>query len=66
MKFELTTEQWDKYDKWHDSQMIKDNSLPAAGERFTFCFTPSGLGMIVSVLDTHLNEEFDLTEWENF
>jgi len=66
MIFELSEEQWEMYEKWHDEQMIKDNKLPTAGERFTFCFTPTGLGMIVNVIDEHLNEKIDLTDWENF
>lgn len=65
-KFELTDKQYQKYEIWHDNQMIKDKFLPTAGERFTFCFTPTGLGTIVIVQDDYLNEEIDITDWENW
>lgn len=64
--FELTDEQYAKYEEWHDQQMLKDNSLPTAGERWTFSFTPCGLGLICSVRDSLLKEDLDLTEWEYF
>ena len=44
----------------------KDDSMPTAGERWTFMFTPSGLGTIVWAKDEATGEEIDLTDWDNF
>ena len=43
--------------------MKKNNHLPAAGERWTYSFTPTGLGTIVSIEDGLLKETKDLTDW---
>jgi hypothetical protein len=65
-KFELDDTQIKKFEKWKKKQMKKDPSLPMAGERWTFCFTPSGFGLIVSVIDQATKKEKDLTDWDNF
>lgn len=65
-KFELDDTQIKKFEKWQKKEMKKDPSLPAAGERWTFCFTPSGLGLIVHVIDQATKKEKDLTDWDNF
>ena len=65
-KFELDDTQIKKFEKWKKKQKKKDPSLPTAGERWTFCFTPSGLGLIVSVIDQTTKKEKDLTDWDNF
>lgn len=65
-KFELDNTQIKKFEKWKKKQKKKDPSLPTAGERWTFCFTPSGLGLIVSVIDQTTKKEKDLTDWDNF
>lgn len=65
-KFELDDTQIKKFEKWKKKQTKKDSSLPTAGERWTFCFTPSGLGLIVSVIDQVTKKEKDLTDWDNF
>ena len=59
-------EQEKKYQKWKKKMMKKDSSIPTIGDRLTFCFTPTGLGTIVKVIDLATNEEIDLTDWENF
>lgn len=47
-------------------QKKKDPTFPTAGERWTFMFTPTGLGTIVKVKDELLGDEIDLTDWDNF
>jgi len=66
MKFELTDDQCKKVEKWKKKMMKKNSSMPTAGERWTYCFTPTGLGMIVNVIDEATNEKLDITEWEYF
>jgi hypothetical protein len=65
-KFELDETQIKEFEKWKTTQKKKNPSMPTAGERWTFCFTPSGLGLIVRVIDQETNEEIDLTDWDNF
>jgi hypothetical protein len=65
-KFELDEIQIKKFEKWRKKQMKKDPRMPTAGERWTFSFTPSGLGTIVSVTDQATQKKLDLTDWENF
>ena len=66
MTFELNDDQLKKFEKWKKKMMKKDSSMPTAGERWTFCFTPTGLGTIVKVIDEATNETLDLTDWDNF
>ena len=65
-KFELDEEQIEKFEKWHDEQMKKDSFLPFTGERFSFKFTPGGIGTLVCAIDEHLNEEISLTDFDSF
>ena len=64
--FEISESQIDKFEKWKKKMMKLNPSMPTAGERWTFCFTPTGLGTIVNVVDEVTNEKLDLTEWEYF
>jgi len=64
--FEVTDEQWEQFEQWSEKQIEKDNYLPTAGERFTFCFTLTGLGDILVVRDEYLNEEINLTDFDNW
>ena len=65
-KFELTESEIKKFEKWKKEMKKKDDSMPTAGERWTFMFTPSGLGTIVLAKDEATGEEIDLTDWDNF
>jgi len=65
-KFELTESEIKKFEKWKKEMKKKDESMPTAGERWTFMFTPSGLGTIVWAKDEATGEEIDLTDWDNF
>ncbi len=66
MTFELTDNQIKKFEEWKKKMKEKNSFIPTAGERWTFCFTPSGIGMIVHAIDKATHEEIDLTEWDNF
>ena len=61
-------EEWQakSFEKWKKKQMKKDPSMPAAGERWTFMFTPTGIGTVIKVKDECTGEELDLTDWENW
>ncbi len=64
--FELTDEQVKNFEKWKNEMKAKNSFIPTAGERWTFCFTPTGLGTIVHAIDEATHEEIDLTEWQYF
>jgi len=51
---------------WKAEQVQKDNSNYVSGERWTYSFTPSGLGMLIIVRDDILNEEKDFTDYDSF
>jgi len=66
MTFELDDDQLKKFEKWKKKMIKKDPFMPTAGERWTFCFTPSGLGTMVRAYDESTKEYLDLTQWEYF
>jgi len=65
-KFELDKDQIKQFEKWKKKQTKKDSSTFTAGERWTFMFTPTGLGLMTHVKDNITNDEIDLTDWDNF
>lgn len=66
MKFEITHKQYKLYDNWKKNQKEKNPNIATAGGRWTFTFTPSGIGMTIKVTDNELNETLDLTDYDNF
>lgn len=65
-QFELDDAQEAQFEAWRKIQKEKDPRIATAGERWTFMFTPTGLGTVVKVKDELLKEELDLTDWENW
>jgi len=45
-------------------QMKIDSSLPTAGERWTYIFTPTGIGTVIKIKDENLKCIEDITDWE--
>ena len=64
--FELDDDQIKKFEEWGEKMEKINPFMPTTGERWTFCFTPTGLGTIVKVVDEVTNETLDLTQWEYF
>ena len=52
-----------KIKKWKKEQKEKDNSNFVSGERWSYIFTPGGLGNMIGVRDNLLNEEKDFTNY---
>ena len=52
--------------KWKKKQKLKDNSNFVSGERWSYIFTPGGLGELIEVRDNILNETKDFTNFENW
>ena len=65
-KFELDKEEIKKFETWSNKQKKRDSSIPTLGERFTFLFTPTGLGTVVEVRDNKLKETINLTDYESW
>ena len=63
MIFKLESTELEAAQAFIDAQMEKDSHLPTAGERWTYSFTPTGLGTIVSIEDNLLHDTKDLTDW---
>ena len=66
MKFELNEYEIKAADKFIDQQMLVDNQLPAAGERFSYIFTPTGIGTAVEIKDNLLYNTLNITDFENW
>ena len=62
--FTIDNETWEKINNWQKTQRKKDNSNYVSGERWTYCITPGGLGLIIVVKDNILNDEKDFTNYE--
>jgi len=65
-KFELDPEEIINFEGWSVEQKKKNPAMAAAGERWTFMFTPTGLGTIKTVKDECTDEELDLTDWKKW
>lgn len=62
ISFHLDAQQTTKFREWKSQQIAKVKTRDATGFRFTFSFTPSGLGDTIKVLDLVTKEELDLTD----
>jgi hypothetical protein len=65
-KFELTPEEEKQVDKWKKKQQKKNSDTFTLGERWTYSFTPTGLGTLKSVHDNLLDEEFTISGTEDW
>ena len=63
--FSLTEEQKIKLDEWKSQQVEKDK-VGTIGDRYTYSFTPTSLGIIVIVKDNVTNSEINLTDFSNW
>lgn len=64
--FKLDNEDAIEFENWKKVQIQKNPGLPAAGERWCFCFTPTGLGLIIVIKDLLTDDELDLSHTENW
>lgn len=65
--FGLTEKQWKKYQKWRKAKTKKEGELyvGAVGGAYSFCFTPTGIGEMVTVRAAD-GEVLDITEYEHW
>jgi hypothetical protein len=59
--FHLSDENLQKVSAWISTH----GPTPASGigGRYTYCFTPTGLGVVIKVIDNLTSEELDLTNY---
>ncbi len=55
---------WDKVEEW--SRKHKQVYTGAIGGRYTYSFTPTGLGTIVKIHDPITDETLDVTDYESW
>jgi len=65
LSFKLTEKQKIKLDEWKSQQVEKDK-VGTIGDRYTYSFTPTSLGIIVIVKDNVTNSEINLTDFSNW
>lgn len=65
--YEITEKQFKKYEKWRRAKKKKDGELyvGAIGGAYTFCFTPTGVGLIVTVKAAD-GDTLDLTDFDTW
>lgn len=64
LTFEITEKQYKKYQKWRKAKKKKDGELyvGAIGGAYTFCFTATSIGEMVTVKAAD-GDELDLTDY---
>ena len=64
LTFEITEKQYRKYQKWRKAKKKKDGELyvGAIGGAYTFCFTATSIGEMVTVKAAD-GDELDLTDY---
>jgi len=67
LTFEITEKQYKKYKRWRNAKKKKEGELyvGAIGGAYTFCFTPTGIGEIVTAKAAD-GEELDLTDYDRW
>ena len=61
--FEMNDVERKSADEFIKEQKEKDDSMPTAGERWTYMITPTGLGDIWKIQDELLEDKKDITDW---
>ena len=61
-KFALSEEQIKVFEILRKQQKEKDSHMATIGGRWTFSFTPTGLGTVVEVKDNKTGDILDLTD----
>ena len=64
--FELDDTHVKKIEKWMESQIEKDNTLPTLGERWEYSFLPTGLGTLITLKDGMTGDILEVEGTENW
>jgi hypothetical protein len=66
MIFEIDIYEEKVIKEWKAKQMLKDDTQYAAGERWGYKFIPTGLGMLIYVIDGKTGNELIVRGTENW
>ena len=66
MIFKTTKEEDKKIKEWKDQQLLKDPIKYALGERWGYKFIPTGLGMLIDVMDGATGDKLEVRGTENW
>lgn len=64
MKFEIDEEQLKKIQEWKNT--LKVEYTGAIGGRFTYEFTPTGIGTAITVKDCVTDQSLDVSDYDNW
>jgi hypothetical protein len=64
--FSLSASETAKARAWEREQIAKADKPATIGGRFQYRITPTAVGLVVKVYDTLLQEEIEVTEYENW
>jgi len=65
MTFTTTPEQDEKIRDWiHWQEVDKPSKLTAIGGRYTYEFTPTGVGIVVKIKDAVTKEALDVSDYD--
>jgi len=62
--FTLTKEQWEKVKEWQLQQ--PPCPVTAIGGRWTYSFTATSLGLVITVTDGFTKESLDVSDYEDW
>lgn len=65
MKFKLSKEQIERFEKWEEEMEFSQTDAGAVGGAYSFIFTPTGVGDFIKI--RHISgAELDLTDMDDF
>lgn len=64
INFDLNEKEEKAINEWIIAQRKKKEKTTTIGGRFTFCFTPTGVGVGISIIDNLLGDKIDVTDYD--
>jgi len=58
-KFELSKKLVQEIGEWMDIQEKKNDTIPFIGGRYSYTFIPTSVGMLLTITDEVMNEEYE-------
>lgn len=64
--FRMSDAEAAKVDTWIKEQDLKAEDISTSGGRYSFIFSPTGIGTAIKVIDNLLKEEIDATDYSDW